>query len=121
MAWTMEAIGGIAMLIEYDFKGIINSVNTKICSVTGYLKEELIGQHHSILVDGSDSVMSEVYKNMWIDLKNGKPVEGVFNRIAKDGVPFTVKGLCYPVSNKDGQPLKIVELMVEVTDIVEKR
>jgi PAS domain S-box-containing protein len=121
MAWTMDAISGLTMLVEYDFRGIITSVNSKICKVTGYLKEELLGQHHSILVDSKNQANTEAYQRMWNDLKNGKPFEGIYTRIAKGGLPFTVKGLCYPIFDEDGQPLKIVELAVEVTDIFEKK
>lgn len=121
MAWTMEAISGLTMMIEYDFRGVITAVNSKICNVTGFMKEELIGQHHSLLADCKEQSNAEEYQKTWNDLKNGKIVEGIFTRVAKGGAQFKVKGLCHPIFDEDGQPLKIVELGVEITEILEKK
>ena len=117
--WTMEAIGGLAMVIEYDFKGIITNVNTLLCSASGYSKDELVGQHHSILFEQKDIVSSANYEQFLNDMRNNKPYKSMLKRRDKKGNIFTVKANCYPIFDEDGQPLKIVEVAVDVTELVE--
>ena len=120
MGWTMDAISGLATLVEFDFRGMITSVNSKICLLTGYSREELVGQHHSILIDTNDPASAQTYQKLWNSLKDRKPVEDTMKRLAKDGTQLTLKALCYPIFDEDGEPLKIVELGVEISDIAKK-
>jgi methyl-accepting chemotaxis protein len=117
---TMEAISGIGMIVEYDFKGIILNVNHTICDVLGYKKEELIGQHHSIMFDSKDELDSERYSKFWSNMRNRQPSEGVFKRSTRNNTEITVKGLSYPIFDDDGTPLKVIELSIDVSDIVKK-
>ncbi|MDY0253505.1 MAG: PAS domain S-box protein, partial [Tenuifilaceae bacterium] len=120
ISWTMEAIGGLAMVIEYDFKGIITYVNSLLCSQTGYSKEELIGQHHSILFEHQDVVTSAEYNQFLDDMRNNKPFKNIFKRRDKKGNIFTVKAHCYPIFDEEGTPLKVVEVSVDITELVGK-
>ena len=116
MGWTMDAISGLATLVEFDFRGMITSANSKICLLTGYSREELVGQHHSILIDTNDPSSAQSYQKLWNNLKDKKPVEDTMTRVAKDKTAIKLKGLCYPIFDEDGEPLKIVELGVEISD-----
>ncbi len=118
IVWTMEAIGGLAIVIEYDFKGIITYVNQLLCSITGYSKEELLGQHHSILFENKDVVASVEYNQFLDDMRNNKPYKSILTRRNKKGEIFTVKAHCYPIFNDDGVPLKVVEVAVDITDLI---
>ncbi len=120
MAWTMDALGNLAFHIEYDFKGIITYANTKAFNITGYSKDELIGQHHSILFDNEGMTNSEDYRKFWEDLQNRKPFQGLMKRMDKHNNFITVKGLCQPIFDDNGQPLKVVELAVEVNELVKE-
>ncbi len=121
IAWTMDALGGMAMIIEYDFKGIITNANALFCSHTGYTKDELVGQHHSMIFDKKDVVNSENYQQFWQDMRNKVPFEGLLTRVNKFNKNFTVKGHCHPVFDDDGQPIKVVEVSVDVTEILGKK
>lgn len=121
IAWTVEALGGLAMIVEYDFKGMITSVNSLFCSYTGYTKEELLGQHHSVIFDKKDVVNSENYQKFWEDMHNKVSFEGVLQRVNKFNKPFTVKGYCHPIFDDDGQPLKVIEVSVDITDYLKKK
>ncbi|MDD3568088.1 MAG: GAF domain-containing protein, partial [Bacteroidales bacterium] len=118
ITWTMEAIGGLAMVIEYDFKGIISYVNPLLCSISGYAKEELIGEHHSILFEQKDVVNSASYEQFLNDMRNNKSFKSMLRRRDKKGNVFTVKANCYPIFDEDGNPMKIVEVAVDVTELV---
>ncbi len=117
---TMEAISGIGMILEYDFKGMITNVNHTICEVLGFKKEELLGQHHSILFDSKEEMNTDRYSQFWVNIRNGQSSAGVFKRATKNDGDIMVKGLSYPIFDDDGTPLKIIELSIDVTDIVPK-
>lgn len=119
IAWTLDALGGLAMIVEYDFKGNITSVNSLFCSKTGYNKEELVGHHHSIIFDNKDIVKSDSYQRFWDDMNNKVPFESMLTRVDKFNKPFTVKGYCHPVFDEDGQPIKVIEVSVVINDLVQ--
>jgi methyl-accepting chemotaxis protein len=121
IAWTMDAIGGMALVVEYDFKGIITYVNSLMCTYTGYSKDELIGKHHSILFDKKDVVNSDNYNQFWDNMHNKIPFEGIMKRLNKFNKPFVVKGHCHPIFDEDGQPIKVVEVSVDVSEFLEKK
>lgn len=117
ITWTLEAIGGLAIVVEYDFKGIITSVNSLLCTITGYVKEELIGQHHSIIFENQDVIHSKEYNQFLDDMRNNKPYKSILKRKGKSGNIFTVMASCYPIFDDDGNPLKVVEVAVDITDL----
>jgi PAS domain S-box-containing protein len=120
IAWTLEAIGGLGLLMEYDFKGIITHVNHLICNRSGYSKEELIGKHHSVLFENKEVVNSNNYKLFWDDMNNKVPYESILRRLTKTNDLFVVKGHCHPVFDEDGRPVKVVEIAVDITEFVKK-
>ncbi|MCK9337465.1 MAG: EAL domain-containing protein [Arcobacteraceae bacterium] len=50
-----------------DKNGVVEEVNSSFCNITGYTKEEMIGQNASILKSGRHD--DEFYKTMWIDIR----------------------------------------------------
>jgi methyl-accepting chemotaxis protein len=118
IAWTMDAIGGLGLLMEYDFKGIITHVNHLICNRSGYSKEELIGQHHSILFEEKNVINSDNYQKFWHDMNNKIPFESLLRRVTKTNQLFVVKGHCHPIFDEDGRPFKVVEIAVDITEYV---
>jgi len=120
MNLRMEAIGGLALFIEYDFNGTILSVNSRTCQITGYSRDELVNRHHSLLFDKQDYSKSENYNKFWSIMRSGKSYSGIFRRKTKEGRFITVKGFIHPIFDEDGSPLKIIEISVEIDDILEK-
>jgi PAS domain S-box-containing protein len=73
-------------VVMTDLDATIEYVNPSWCKVTGYSKEELIGQNPKI-VKSSDTP-KELYKKMWRHLKYGKVFNVEMKNITKDGVEF---------------------------------
>lgn len=121
ISWTLEAIGGIANILEYDFRGNITYANTMMCKTSGYTKNELVGQHHSILFYKENSVDSDKYKKFWEDMKSKKSSEGTRHYLNKNNSQFVVKTNAYPIFKDDGEPIKVVEISVDITEFVENK
>lgn len=121
ISWTLEAIGGLANILEYDFRGNITHINTMLCKTSGYTKEELVGQHHSVLFSKGNNIDSEKYKKFWEDMKLQRPSEGTRTYLNKNGKPFVVKANSYPVFKDNGDPIKVVEISVDITEFIDSK
>jgi aerotaxis receptor len=74
---------GRSLITETDTRGIITFVNRKFVEMTGYSKEEAIGEPHNILRHPD---MPKVgFKQMWDTVKSGKIWEGYVKNLRKDG------------------------------------
>lgn len=84
---------------ETDEKGIITYASTAFCEVSGYTREELLGQPHNIV--RHEDVSKEVYKEMWDTIKSGKEWSGEIKNRSKDGGEYWVEVFVTPELDKD--------------------
>jgi PAS domain S-box-containing protein len=115
MESQLKAINSTVATIEFDLSGHILTANSNFLKLVGYELKDVIGKHHRIFVDKSES-NSKAYLNFWKDLSEGKACEGEFKRITKEGEDVFIKGIYNPVLNKDGVPVKVFKLAYDVTD-----
>ena len=71
------------LVSETDEKGIITYVNDYFIEVSGYSKEELIGQPHSIL--RHPDMPKVIFKLLWETIQAGHNINAVVKNLAKDG------------------------------------
>ena len=74
---------GRSLISETDTKGIITYGNRKFFEMTGYSKEELIGQPHNIL--RHPDMPKAAFNEMWKTVKSGHIWEGYVKNLRKDG------------------------------------
>ena len=74
---------GKTLISETDTKGIITFVNRKFVEMSGYTKEEALGQPHSIL--RHPDMPKAAFEEMWKVVKSGKIWEGYVKNLRKDG------------------------------------
>ena len=110
----IAAINRIMGVIEFDLKGNILAVNDNFAAVTGYSKQEIVGQHHSLFVESAYKNSAE-YKQFWDELGNGKANEGQFKRIGKDGKEIWLQASYNPIFDATGKPFKIVKYATDIT------
>jgi methyl-accepting chemotaxis protein len=110
----IAAINRIMGVIEFDLKGNILAVNANFAAVTGYSKEEIVGQHHSLFVEPAYKSSAE-YKQFWADLGNGQANEGQFKRVGKGGKEIWLQASYNPIFDSHGKPFKIVKYATDIT------
>ncbi|MDW8333976.1 MAG: PAS domain S-box protein, partial [Bacteroidia bacterium] len=71
----MEAVNNAAIVSETDLLGNITFVNDKFCEISGYSREELIGQNHRILKSGHQP--DEIFIELWENISAGKFWQGI--------------------------------------------
>jgi len=112
--YKLEAIGRSNAVIEFDTRGYVSDANQNYLDIIGYEKEELIGQHHEIMVD-QYMAKSDDYKNLWDQLAKGEIVSGEFERYTKEGEKVILKGVFNPIFDISGKALKVVKFATDIT------
>ena len=83
-----------------DLKGVITEANQAFCDVSGYSREEMVGQPHNMV--RHPDMPEAAFKDMWADLKIGRPWRGIVKNRRKDGGFYWVVANASPV-RENGQ------------------
>ncbi len=78
-----------------DLKGKIVEANQAFVDISGYSREEMIGQPHNLV--RHPDMPSQAFANMWRDLKSGRPWRGIVKNRRKDGGFYWVVANASPV------------------------
>ena len=96
-----------------DKDGTIINVNPACCNISGYSREELIGQNPSIVGSGKQS--PKFYKNMWKSLKKNSYWQGeVWNR-NKNGELYAELISISELKNDTDETINYVGLFTDIT------
>jgi len=97
--------------------GQILFVNDRFCNITGYSKEELIGNTHRII--NSKTHPESFFKEMWSTILKGNTWTGEICNRRKNGELYWVKTYIIPVET-DGNPNYYLSIRTDVTIEKEK-
>ena len=100
-----------------DIAGRIIRVNDKFCDISGYRREELIGENHRLLK--SNHHPDSFYKEMWQTISNGKNWHGLICNSKKDGTEYWVESTIVPFLDENGKPYKYVSARTDVTKVIQ--
>jgi diguanylate cyclase (GGDEF)-like protein/PAS domain S-box-containing protein len=100
-------------VIITDPDGNIEYTNQHFEKVTGYTREEVLGQNPRILK--SDETPDEEYKILWETISSGHEWEGEFHNRHKDGSLYWEYGHISPIFNEAGQITNYLGVKENVT------
>jgi PAS domain S-box-containing protein len=87
------------LFTETDLKGNILNVSKAFLKLTGYSKEELIGQNHSIIKHPEQD--KKLFKELWETIEKDKEWIGIIKNIKKDKRSFWERVLIFPKYKND--------------------
>ena len=96
-----------------DLKGDITYVSEAFARISGYQKEELIGNNHRI-VRHSD-MPKELYLDLWDTISKNRKWHGEIKNRAKDGEYYWVESTIYPNYDIDGKKTGYTAIRVDIT------
>jgi len=102
-----------AIVSTADRFGKIIEVNDAFCRISGYTREELIGQDHRIVNSGAHS--SAFWSDFWDTVASGKPWRGEICNRAKDGSLYWVDSMVAPYVDSNGLVEKYVSIRSDIT------
>jgi len=108
-----KLIGDFDIIAETDLNGRMTYVNDRLCEISKYSREELIGQDHRILNSGFHS--KEFFRELWKSLAAGKTWSGDIRNRAKDGSIYWVQSLITAVHRSDGKMTGYLAVRRDIT------
>lgn len=97
-----------------DVRGRIEYVNQCFLDVTGYSREELVGETPAIIQSGETS--AEVYRDLWQTLNAGDVWRGEMLNRRKNGECYWEAEVITPVRDDQGQVVNFVAVKEDVTE-----
>ncbi|HIC44995.1 MAG TPA: PAS domain S-box protein, partial [Sulfurimonas sp.] len=97
---------GRVIISETDLKGVITYANRKFCEISGYTKEELIGQTHNII--RHPDMPKEVFIKVWNTISSGQIWHGLIKNLRKDGQYYWVETEVVPSKDMNGEVIGYV-------------
>lgn len=110
-----HALDQHAIVSLTDAAGNILEVNDKFCTISGYRREELLGQNHRALKSGRHP--AQFYEEMWNTISAGHTWQGDLCNRARDGKEYWVRSTITPIPGADGLPEKYISIRTDITYI----
>ncbi len=103
----------ILIISVTDTRGIIQDVSNAFCEISGYTKEELIGQPHNIV--RHPDTPSETFTGLWETIQSGKQWRGEIKNRRKDGGYYWVITTIFPRIDTDGKIIGYFSVRHDIT------
>ncbi|MBU8923315.1 MAG: PAS domain S-box protein [Bacteroidales bacterium] len=100
-------------IVITDTEGTILYVNPAFELITGYKREEAIGQNPKVLKSGEHD--DTFYKEMWSTLRQGDTWTGRFVNKKKDGTLYNEEAVISPVRDTSGRTINYVAVKRDIT------
>lgn len=97
-----------------DTRGYIQYVNNAFVHVTGYSKEEVMGQRPAVLKTGHTT--DAEYKQMWEAISSGQVWQGEFLNKKKNGDLYWELAVISPVKDDSGSIINYVAVKEDITE-----
>lgn len=109
-----NALNESSLVSITDKSGIIVSINSLFCKVSGYSEAELLGQNHRIINSGYHE--KSFWQDFWRTISQGKVWKGEIKNRAKDGREYWVSSVINPIFDEDGKISHYMSIRQDITD-----
>jgi PAS domain S-box-containing protein len=107
------ALDQSSIVVIIDQNGIITHANHNFCKISGYSKNELIGQDY--LGINSEYLLNQL-DHILATIRAGKVWKGELKNTAKDGSVYWVDSTLVPFLDAAGEPYQYVDIRSDITE-----
>jgi PAS domain S-box-containing protein len=109
-----EQIDNYILKVETDLEGNITFATKNFCKISGYTKEELIGENVNILKH--PDVSDKFFEKLWADLQVNNIWEGEIKNQDKYGNSYWIKAIIFPKYDINRQIVGYNSIRINITD-----
>ncbi|MCV6590425.1 MAG: EAL domain-containing protein [Marinobacterium sp.] len=113
-----RAVDAGCIVSKTDATGKITFVNDEFCRISGFSREELLGQTHTLV--RHPETPPALFGDMWRTIRSGSVWKGVIRNRSYSGHDYYVNSTIIPFFNEEGQICEFMSLRHDVTDLMEK-
>lgn len=110
----LSIIDNHVLTTSSDTKGNITEASRALCKLTGYKKEELIGQNHNIF--RHPRTENSLYKSLWSTITQGQVWQGEILNLNKNGSTYWVNAKITPTYYRNGSLRGYTAILQDISD-----
>jgi two-component system, NtrC family, sensor kinase len=111
LSWAIDNNPNSIVITDPD--GMIEYVNHKFCTLTGYSTAEAIGQNPRVLKSGE--MPPEQYAELWRTISHGGNWHGEFHNKKKNGELYWESASIAPITDEQGRILRYLAVKEDIT------
>jgi aerotaxis receptor len=86
---------GMIYVTKTDIRGVVTYTNDSFVEISGFSREELIGENHNIV--RHPDMPRWVFSDLWSTIKSGHPWRGIVKNRTKNGDYYWVRATVSPI------------------------
>ncbi|MBM3420777.1 MAG: PAS domain S-box protein [Bacteroidetes bacterium] len=96
-----------------DLDGVVEFVNKAFCDISGYTREEIVGENPRILK--SDYHPDSYYRELWETILRGESWTGRFRNRKKSGELYWANAVITPLIGRNGDIIRFIAVQEDIT------